>query len=46
MKDPAVKETLSLFGGEVLDIRKEAPPAEPSQENEETDADNEGNMTQ
>jgi len=46
MKDPAVKETLSLFGGEVLDIRKEAPPASASQENEETDADNEGNETQ
>jgi len=34
--DPAVRETLKLFGGDVVDMRKEAPPeeeAEPEQQN-------------
>jgi len=31
-KDPAVREVLDLFGGEVVDIRKEPPPENPDGE--------------
>ena len=42
IKDPPVQETLGLFGGQVLDVRKDVPPAAPQRENEETDTDDEG----
>jgi len=44
-KDPAVREVLELFGGEVVDIRKQAPPAaapDAPDEAEQADAPAEG----
>ncbi|MBS3733975.1 MAG: DNA polymerase III subunit gamma/tau [Phycisphaerae bacterium] len=38
--DPAVREVTDLFGGRVVDIRREAPPAEPTEgDTEDTDPD-------